>query len=585
MKKNRVLILILSILSVFLLCSCKKKTTTTTKKTTIPTSITTNAPTVKPSSNTNTTKPVSTESGDVKSYELYSGNYYDSVTSEMLQDSAALKAELNRIVNNGYVRKTYEQDYSLLLSIDMYDGHYIECIYTGVKYIAERNGVWDREHVWAKAYGFKDESYDAYSDLQHLRVAEHKINDHRSSSYFTEVEEPTSSDEYGNKWTSTSFEPRNEVKGDIARMLIYMTVKYDDGNVLDLELTDDVSLISASASLFGGLKPDTTGMSDSKKTEIDKRTYTQEPVYLGLLSMLLKWSIEDPVDEREIVRNNNVYAVQNNRNPFIDHPEYVYYIYKTQYESMNIEYDANNYNYYMVSNKEAIGQIDGQIDALPETITIDNKDVIEAIRTQYESLGQITKSFVDKYYVFVDRELQLDVLLGQLNIDKTIPAKFDFTSETLKTNTLFTNSIELKYTSGANCNSYGISSQVSKHDLTASKPTQEKINYIATFEVKHIYDTITALKICWDANNSAYTAHVVATDESGNKKEADLAFKQGSKGYAGDIVYLDLTGLNFEDVITITVTHNLRSAVNPDLVYTANTIRIRYIEFVLSIPN
>ena len=133
MKKNRVLILILSILSVFLLCSCKKKTTTTTKKTTIPTSITTNAPTVKPSSNTNTTKPVPTESGDVKSYELYSGNYYDSVTNEMLNDSTALKAELNRIVNNGFTGVDYDTAFNKLVTIDSYDD--TKSYNSGTKYL------------------------------------------------------------------------------------------------------------------------------------------------------------------------------------------------------------------------------------------------------------------------------------------------------------------------------------------------------------------------------------------------------------------------------------------------------------------
>ena len=166
---------------------------------------------------------------------------------------------------------------------------------------------------------------------------------------------------------------------------------------------------------------------------------------------------------------------------------------------MNIEYNADNYNYYMLSDKDAISTINQHIMALPETITIDDQDAIEAIKTEYNGLGQITKSFVDKYNVLLDKETQLNSLIDKVNVDKTISAKFDFTTETTKNGTLFNNSIEVKYESGANCNSYGISSQVSKHDLTASKPTQEKINYIATFKVENIYDTIQALKICWDA--------------------------------------------------------------------------------------
>ena len=49
---------------------------------------------------------------------------------------------------------------------------------------------------------------------------------------------------------------------------------------------------------------------------------------MGLLSELLQWHIDDPVDDREVLRNQIVFNAQGNRNPFIDHPEWVKCIYQ-----------------------------------------------------------------------------------------------------------------------------------------------------------------------------------------------------------------------------------------------------------------
>ncbi|MCR5564281.1 MAG: endonuclease [Gammaproteobacteria bacterium] len=555
--------------------------TTTTKISTTTTKIssTTKSSSSSSSSKSTTNKPIVPveNSEDIKSYLLYDGNYYDSVTSEMLNDSAVLKAELNRIVNTNYTRVSYNTAYDKLETVDMYDTEMIECIYTGLRMVADRTtAVWDREHIWAKSYGFKDESYDAYSDLHHLRVSEHMINVNRSSSYFTTVSNPDYTDEYGNRWTTLSFEPRDEVKGDIARMLIYMTVKYDNGDVLDLELTDDVALINTSASVFGGLKPDTTGMSESNKAEIDKRTYTQGPVYLGLLSELLRWSIEDPVDEREITRNNNIYAIQNNRNPFIDHPEYVYYIYKTEYESMNIEYNANNYNYYMLADKDAIATIDSHITALPEVITLQAKDQLEAIRTEYNALGQVTKSFVDKYSVFMTKEAEYNRLVEINNVDKTVSTSFDFTSATGTSGSYHSNSIDLSWASDTTA-STGLGVTIDKNGN--KKP--------CTITSSNLYDTIVGIKISWGANNCAGNGTITVTDKNGTSISATLNYPKKTTAKPSADVYVNISTLDFSGPLTIVINNNTRQETTKDgtTTYGANTIRIRAIEFVLSIPN
>jgi endonuclease I len=59
----------------------------------------------------------------------------------------------------------------------------------------------------------------------------------------------------------------------------------------------------------------------------------QSGIHNCLLNMLLAWNTQDPVNAREIARNNAIYATQNNRNPYIDHPEYVQQVWNPSADS------------------------------------------------------------------------------------------------------------------------------------------------------------------------------------------------------------------------------------------------------------
>ena len=96
-------------------------------------------------------------------------------------------------------------------------------------------------------------------------------------------------------------------KGDIARALFYAAIRYEGGThgslgiaEPDLILTDNLGLIAAS----------NTGSNESA-------------AYMGRLATLLVWHLDDPVDEFERRRNGVVASFQGNRNPFVDHPEWV----------------------------------------------------------------------------------------------------------------------------------------------------------------------------------------------------------------------------------------------------------------------
>ena len=155
---------------------------------------------------------------------------------------------------------------------------------------------WNREHVWAKSLGsfgpegtFEDSP--AYTDLHNLKPADMSINSDRSNKGFDNggVQHSEATD---CSYTYNSWEAPSNVKGDIARILFYMDIRYSGGN-------NEPSL--------------------SITEELD--TYPNPEI--GVLSTLLDWHLNDPVDEFEQDRNDVIYDWQNNRNPFIDHPEYV----------------------------------------------------------------------------------------------------------------------------------------------------------------------------------------------------------------------------------------------------------------------
>lgn len=150
---------------------------------------------------------------------------------------------------------------------------------------------WNREHVWARSHGSFDTEPGPGTDLHHLRPTDVSVNRDRGNLDFdnggAEHQEAR-----GNFYDKDSWEPRDEVKGDIARMLFYMAVRYEgERGEPDLELNDQVN---------NGNAP-----------------------FHGKISVLLQWHKDDPVDEYEKRRNNFIYEdYQHNRNPFIDYPEW-----------------------------------------------------------------------------------------------------------------------------------------------------------------------------------------------------------------------------------------------------------------------
>lgn len=164
---------------------------------------------------------------------------------------------------------------------------------------------WNREHLWPRSYGLIHRP--SLTDLHNIRPADVNVNSARGNKYFGEChagvkhcKKPANKEAAPD--TETDLEiwaPPYRVRGDVARALMYMAVRYgfhQPGEGPILRLSDSPSMV--------------------------KRE-------MGILSILMKWNELDPPSREEKLRNERICKLyQHNRNPFIDHPEYAHHIWK-----------------------------------------------------------------------------------------------------------------------------------------------------------------------------------------------------------------------------------------------------------------
>ena len=211
-----------------------------------------------------------------------------------------------------------------------------------------QSNSWNREHIWPKSHGFPNQDDIAYRDVHNLKPCDRSVNASRGVKDF---------DNGGNNHDEAlscltdfdSWEPADFVKGDVARILFYMVVRYDPGynyynETFDLELVDYTT-------------PDNF-----------------DPI-LGKLSTLLEWHVLDPVDDFEVNRNEVIYSYQQIRNPFIDHPELVDYIWGEN-NNQNWSGNLNTYNPELEMNNIYPNPTNGII-YLPENFVNNNYEVLD----------------------------------------------------------------------------------------------------------------------------------------------------------------------------------------------------------------
>jgi endonuclease I len=216
-------------------------------------------------------------------FEIEMAYYQDAINLR----GELLKVTLNNIISENFIPLLYADAIEVLENSDMDpdNPNNVILVYPGIYGVSVPTGYsetisgyyWNREHVWPQSrlgvnVSYTDDFPSKATDVHNLKPADGDENASRSNDYFDYIDGPD------------TYEPRDEVKGDIARILFYMATRY-----FDLTLNDDI--YSAS----------------SEKT-------------MGILSVLLEWNELDPVDDFERNRNEVIYSYQGNRNPFIDYP-------------------------------------------------------------------------------------------------------------------------------------------------------------------------------------------------------------------------------------------------------------------------
>lgn len=187
---------------------------------------------------------------------------------------------------------------------------------------ASVKGTWDggdtynREHLWCQANtnGLFGQSYGG-ADMHHIRPCFSGVNSSRGNKKYGEVTNGTvktytySGVTYeAGSYNSAIFEPMDFAKGDVARIILYMFVRYNTIENLNINNLDSSGLMCFTQGKGCGNLPITNIIAGTKTKAFET---------------LLAWHELDPVDELEINRNDGVYNIQGNRNPFIDHPEFV----------------------------------------------------------------------------------------------------------------------------------------------------------------------------------------------------------------------------------------------------------------------
>ncbi|MEI8203564.1 MAG: endonuclease [Bacteroidota bacterium] len=176
---------------------------------------------------------------------------------------------------------------------------------------ANTEGVcYSREHCLPNSWwgGIDDATHQQYTDLNQLFPADQYVNNYKSAHPIGQVGNASYTSSNGTKvgscsypgYTGVVFEPINEYKGDFARAYLYSATRYMDeiGNwVRSYPNTEMINIFDTTTNNF---KP-------------------------WFIAMLLSWHNSDTVSTKEINRNNAIYynSGQHNRNPFVDHPEYV----------------------------------------------------------------------------------------------------------------------------------------------------------------------------------------------------------------------------------------------------------------------
>jgi endonuclease I len=272
--------------------------------------------------------------------------YYNSVSG---LTCSSLKTALKNIISNGTTQLAYSDVWTAFATTDtrpapnnniiwdMYSDNNMAppaYIYTyGINQCGSYNqegDCYNREHSVPESWF--NGNFPMYTDLHHLFATDGWVNNKRGNYIYAKVASASYTSSNGSRLGTSGttgisgvvFEPIDEFKGDFARAFFYMITRYESG--VSYPVTSWTSNVSGGTgyNVFSG------------------NTYPS--VTTAYLNMMYNWHVLDPVSQKEIDRNDAVYALQGNRNPYIDSPQFVQRVFSCASTVVGIEPIASNNN-------------------------------------------------------------------------------------------------------------------------------------------------------------------------------------------------------------------------------------------------
>lgn len=299
----------------------------------------------------NVSAPQETYYDDIKDVD----DYYSNAGIEGLKHEQLL----SQLATSMNVNHRYYTNYGDIKGANAFSDEDIDIttniidFYTGVSFKNTWDGgvTWNREHVWCKNRSnglYTDVSSDskrgAGADIHQLKPSFQSVNSSRKDKFYSDLNKQGNELMYegmatGNYSNNISFEPRDDIKGDIARILMYMYTHYSS------EVSTNIERLNAT---------DTASSSKSGDLKITDIIYVESSLASDAWNIILKWNELDKVDYFEVKRNEYCASVTGVRNPFIDHPEFATMIWDESYDGAGALEDIE----YFISDDTPIQSID-----------------------------------------------------------------------------------------------------------------------------------------------------------------------------------------------------------------------------------
>ena len=296
-----------------------------------------------------------------------SGEYYKAADGKK---GAALKTALCGIIysrdEGGDLNTAYRALWTHFRTTDARDDGSVWDMYSNLREMTfgddqdtgsgnKEGQFYNREHSFPNSW-FGGKVMPMYTDLHHMYPTDKVVNNKRGNNPFGETSNPTykSANDFSKLgpcsypgYTGTVFEPNDMYKGDFARTYFYMVTCYEE-KIADWYRDNPESQPTLDGNAYPGLSN-------------------------WQLDMLMKWAENDPVSEKEINRNNAVFGIQKNRNPFINYPELERFVWG------DLKDTAFSYDHYSTTGIIDIkdSSIDGQ---QPEAIFAPDGKRLEELR-------------------------------------------------------------------------------------------------------------------------------------------------------------------------------------------------------------